>query len=276
MIDTISINGRITSSTEGILPITSLEVTYGVGVYENIKVRNNISYFIPQHVDRILNSARLVDITHELSSEQIITYLTEYKNSMKEDSYNLKMILLAREKEGAQLYIMATAPQFPKKQWYRDGVSVTPFKYERWKPQAKTLNMFPSYYYYKQAKAQGAYDALYIDHKGNVHEGSRTNVFLIKDNQVYSPPKEDVLEGVTLMTLERVFKKNNMNIIYQPIPFDSILSYDGMFLTSTSTKVMPVKTVGDQSFPEIHNSIHTIREMYETALSTCEGKFDLI
>jgi branched-subunit amino acid aminotransferase/4-amino-4-deoxychorismate lyase len=276
MTNTISINGRITTSTEGILPITSLEVTYGIGVYENVKVRNNIAYFIPQHVNRLLHSASLINIPHELTTDQISTYLTEYISSLHIDSCNIKMILLAQISEGAQLYIMSTAPRYPQKQWYRDGVKVMPYTYERWMPQAKSLNMSPSYFYYKKAQGQEAYDALFIDKKGNVREGSRTNMYVIKGDQIISPPKKDILEGVTLMSLERVLNKNGLNITYKPIFYDEIMTYDGMFLTSTSTKVMPVKTVGEQSFSVIHERIRMIRDMYEKALAKCNGDFSLI
>lgn len=276
MTDTISINGHITQAADGILPITSLEVTYGVGVYETVKVRNTITYFIPQHIDRLLNSASLVGIMHELTADQIATHLTEYISSLHIESCNIKIILLAQKNGGAQLYIMSLAPQYPKKQWYRDGVKVIPYTYERWMPQAKSLNMLPSYFYYKKAKEQGAYDALYIDKRGNIHEGSRTNVFVLNGDQIMSPPKEDILEGVTLMSLEQVLKKSRFSITYKQIPYDTLMSYDGMFLTSTSTKVMPVKTVGEKSFPAIHKRMHEIRDMYEKALAQCNGDFSLI
>jgi len=276
MTDTISINGQITTATEGILPITSLEVTYGVGVYETIKVRNTVTYFIPQHIDRLLHSASCIGIAHTFTSNLITTYLTEYIDSLDAQSYNIKMILLAQKSEGAKLYIMSLAPQYPKKQWYRDGVSVIPYTYERWMPQAKSLNMLPSYFYYKKAKERGAYDALFIDKHGNIHEGSRTNVFVLKEDQIISPPKKDILEGVTLMSLEQVLKKNGMHITYQPISYRTLFSYDGMILTSTSTKVMPVKIVGNQSFPVLYKRIYEIQTLYKKALAQCNGDFNLI
>ncbi len=276
MSETISINGHIVPASNGIFPITSLEVTYGVGVYETVKVRNTISYFIPQHIDRLLNSASLINISHQLTIDQISAYLMEYISSLHVESCNIKMILLAQKSGEAQLYIMASAPQYPKKQWYRDGVKVMPYTYERWMPQAKSLNMSPSYFFYKKAQEQGAYDALFIDKKGTIREGSRTNAFVIKGDQIISPPKEDMLEGVTLMSLERVLKKNGLSIIYQPISHNKLMSYDGMFLTSTSTKVMPVKTIRELSFPIIHDRIHEIRDMYENALAECNGDFSLI
>src|SRR5690606_6278784 len=136
---------------------------------------------------------------------------------------NLKMLLYGgNSTEDAQLIILASAPYYPNRKWYNEGVKLISFEYERWMPQAKTLNMLPSYFYYKEAKRQDAYDALLLDRQGNMLEGTRTNVFFIKDRTIVSPPKEVILEGVTLMSLEKIIASTNFDIIYRSVPFHTL------------------------------------------------------
>ena len=55
-----SINGQIVDEKLAVLPISSIEAQYGFGVYENIKVRKNIIYFVREHIDRLLHSANRI------------------------------------------------------------------------------------------------------------------------------------------------------------------------------------------------------------------------
>lgn len=270
----ISLNGRIIPSEQGLVPLDKTEIAYGFGVYETIKVRNNVIYFLPQHIERLLHSAKEINLSHVFTITRIKTAIEELVASIETDSCNIKILLYgASEKEKATLCIIPTAPLYPDRKWYRDGVSLMSFQHERWKPQAKTLNMLPSYCMFKEAQQQGCYDALLFDNQHNLREGTRTNVYLIKDRHIYSPQKKDILEGVTLMSLEKVLQSTEYTLTYRDIPFTSIHEYDGMFLTSTSTKIMPVKKIDNKEYPSISDHIKALITIYEDKLEKSQGDF---
>ena len=271
----ISHNGEIKGIEQAVLHIESVEGMYGFGVYETVKVRKNIVYFLPQHIERLLKSARLIDLGHRFSQKQLEDFTTQFIEHLGRVDSNLKLALYGSKSEDtAQLYIIPSAPLFPNRTWYRDGVSLMTYTYERFMPQAKTLNMLASYYIYKKAQQQNNYDALLLDTKGTIREGTRTNVYVMKGKKIYSPPKEDVLEGVTMMSIEKVLAQTEYSIEYREIPFESLSEYDSMFISSTSTKILPVTTIDGKKQYEISPELRALIATYEGALDNCEGKFE--
>lgn len=267
-------NGTILPIKNAVVSIDKIERMYEFGVYESIKIRNNILYFIDQHVDRLLYSARCINLKHDFSPKIIATYITDFAKKIEEESTNIKMLLLGgKTTEDVELLLFSVLPLFPKKEWYRDGVTVYPFKYERWMPNAKSLNMLPSYFYYKQSKKQGGYDSLFIDSSGNVREGSRTNFYTIKRKTIFSPPKADILEGVTMMTLEKVIQKTDYMIEYMSIPMSSLSYYDSLFLTSTSSKILPISRVDMMKF-QVSSELKDLIKIYNKAIDASNGNFE--
>jgi len=267
-------DGIIKPLKEAQIPADSIESMYGFGVYETLKVRNGMCYFTKEHVNRLLHSAGCIELEHTLSAAKIEEWVRALVLAYQEEAFNIKLLLMGgHEKMDAQLYIFPLAPFFPKRAWYRDGVGVRSFLYERWMPQSKSLNMLPSYYYYRKAQSEGKYDALFVDSDGNMREGSRTNIYFLKDNQIFSPPKEDILEGVTMMSLEQAVKKTPFEIMYKKIPYTSISTYDSVFLTSTSTKIIPVNSI-DAVPVQISDKLRLIMRHYNEALDSSAGILD--
>lgn len=264
-------NGVIRPLSEAQIPADSIESMYGFGVYETLKVRNGILYFVKEHVNRLLHSAECIDLLHSFPQESIEGYIRDLLTDIEEDSLNIKMLLMgSSQQEDAQLYIFPLAPYFPKRSWYRDGVSVCSFVYERWMPQSKSLNMLPSYYYYTHAQKEGHYDALYVDRLGNILEGSRTNIYFMKGREIYSPPKDQVLEGVTMMTLEKAVAGSDFHIHHTKIQYTRIQTYDAAFLSSTSTKIIPVREIDGVQIP-ISDNLRTLITQYNTWLEASDG-----
>lgn len=266
-------NGKMLPIADAVVSIEKIERMYGFGVYESLKVRNNTLYFVEQHVDRLMHSAQCINLPHDFTPAVITSWIKEFSEKIAEPSTNIKMLLLGGESsKEAELLLFPLAPFYPKKEWYRDGVATFSFEYERWMPQSKSLNMLASYYYYNTSKKQGGYDALYIDHSGNIREGSRTNFYAMKGKKIISPPKQDVLEGVTMMTIEKVIETSNFSIEYRPIAQKSLLEYDSVFLSSTSSKILPIASIDAMKFCVSADLKHLI-QIYNTALNASNGSF---
>lgn len=272
-----SINGEIKDESDAVLPLSQIEAQYGFGVYETIKLRNSVLYFVEQHIERLFHSASLLSLQHTFQEKQLITYIKDFVRNLNEDSSNLKLLLYGnKDPQKATFIILASSPLYPNRKLYKEGVNLLSYQYERWLPQAKSLNMVASYYIYTKARESDCYDALLYDRNGNILEGTRTNVYLIKGKQILSPPKEKILEGVTLKSLEKVLLKSDYKLAYQDVQLEELSSFDGMFITSSSSKILPVKQVDQVSFKEISAEIHTIMKLYDDALERSGGVFDTL
>ncbi len=243
-------NGQILPLSAAAMPLANIEYAYGFGVYETIRVMKGKPLFLAQHLERLMMSATIIGLQHVFTVQIIDAWTRELLTHTKSDALNLKILLIgAREPNDAKLYIIPLAPLFPDKRLYQRGASVISVQHERFLPQAKTLNMLPSYLAYRKAKESGCYDAIYVNKSGCITEGTRTNFCVIRGTTIISPPKHEILEGVTLLNVLDIAARNGFDVAYEDIPLAKISEFDGAFLTSTSSKIMPLSKIDDVTMP---------------------------
>lgn len=241
-------NGVVKPKVEAVISLFSIEYTYGFGVYESIRAVKGEAKFVEQHAERLMHSARVIELEHTLTKEKIIQYVNDLVEQVNSPAFNLKLLLIGgNTAQDANLYILPLAPIFPDRKLYKHGAHAITIHYERYLPQAKTLNMLPSYLAYREAKRNGAYDAILVNENDEMLEGTRTNLFAIRGSTLYTPPVEQVLEGVTRINVIACAKQNGFKLREQPLHMSDISGYDSFFLTSTSTKIMPLKSIEDTS-----------------------------
>ena len=254
-LDYFSKNGEILPIEQAVIPVRNIEYSYGYGVYEAIKIRNNKAFHLEDHVERLFHSAKIVAVDHELSYETILDYCQKLIEKLEPSSFNLKILLIgAREPKDCLLFITPSMPLFPRRDYYKKGVRTISKQFERLFPQAKTLNMLGSYLAYTVARKKDCYDALLIDNDGNILEGTRCNFFAMRGKTIISPPYEKILDGITRRNLLKLVSDNGFGYLEENIPFQDLSSYDSFFLTSTSSKVLPISKIDDQEI-EISDSL---------------------
>jgi len=250
-----SFNGKLLPIEQATVNIDNLEFTYGFGVYENFKVRKKFVYFPEQHCSRLLKSATIINLKTTLNKKTILNYLSEFVKKIDEDSFNVKILLMGN-KEDSDIYIFASAPKYLPKKFYSQGIKVITYHGERQFPQAKTLSMLQSYIAFKEAKEKDAYDALMV-HEGKILEGTRANLFFTDGKKIFTAPKHKILDGVTRSTLISALEKENIKVKEKILELKDLNKYSGFFLTSTSSKVLPISQINDikTDIPEIIKKI---------------------
>ncbi|MCL1817452.1 MAG: aminotransferase class IV [Spirochaetaceae bacterium] len=244
-----SLNGRLIPAGEAAIGVDDIDFTYGYGVYETLKIRKKILYFPGLHAERLLHSASVIGLAHNFTSGAIEEWIRELARANAVADANIKIVFIGgKDASRARLYIMSLAPLFPDRRLYRDGATATLYRGERVFPAAKTLNMLVSTLAFREAQAAGAYDALLCTRGGLVTEGTRTNLFFTDNSAVYTPPADTVLEGVTKLTLSRALAEENIPLAEMPLPEAELSRWEGYFLTSTSTKVVPLCRVAQRDF----------------------------
>lgn len=257
-------NGVITPIQEAHVSLNSIEYTYGYGVYETIRVRRREPLFIADHFLRLRISCEALKLQHEFSDGMIAQAVRDLIGALSEDTYNIKLLLIGASKsENAQLYILASNPHYPDKSLYRDGVHTITRNFERAYPQAKSLNMLQSYMAYRDAKEVQAYDALLVNREGSITEGTRTNFFAMRGMTIVSPPAHEILHGVTRKHVLEVALSQGFTYIEAAISRTAVTGYDAAFLTSTSTKILPIKSVDEQKLPPIPDSLRILMKAFD-------------
>jgi branched-subunit amino acid aminotransferase/4-amino-4-deoxychorismate lyase len=261
-----SLNGGLIPAAEAAIRVDDIDFTYGYGVYETLKVRKRILYFAELHAQRLLYSASVIGLAHDFTAENIAQWVRNLVRANQSADANIKILFVGgASAEKARLYIMSLNPLFPDRKLYRDGGTAVVYRGERVYPQAKTLNMLVSTLAFRQARAALAYDALLCTQGGLLTEGTRTNLFFTDGAEVFTPPADTALEGLTKLTLAKALKEEGVRLSERPLPEAELSRWAGYFLTSTSTKVLPLSRIGELSF-EIPGLTRRIMKLYDAWL----------
>ncbi len=262
-------NGKILPIDQAMISLEDIEYQYGFGVYETIKIKNKKAIFIDDHIERLLKSAHIIHLEHIFDKDNLQKYVSELIDAIGADTFNLKLLLIgAKEKEKANLYILPFSPLFPDKKWYKTGVALIAKECERAYPTAKSLDMLQSYILYSMAIKADCYDCLLINKDGKITEGTRTNFFVIKNKTIFIPPIDSILFGVTMKWVLHVAKANGYMVEERSVAPAEFDLYDGAFITSTSSKILPVKKVNDFEFTQIPSTVHELLDSYDQFLSS--------
>lgn len=266
-------NGNILPIEQATMPLSCIEYAYGFGVYETIRVYNGKAYFLNEHINRFIESAKIIKLDNDFSYSFIEKSILDLVKNSNSKVYNLKMLLIGGPtKEEAQIFIMCLNPLFADKKLYKEGAAFITSNYERAYPHAKSLNMLQSYMAYKKAKSVEAYDSLLINNNGYITEGTRTNFFGIKDKTIFTPKEDDILLGVTRKAMIRTAIKNGFEIVQKNIKLDDLKYFDGAFITSTSVKIIPIRSIdGIVIYEKPSENLKELMKAFNNYLIECNG-----
>lgn len=261
-----SFNGNLRPLSEAVIPVDDLAFAYGFGVYETLKVRKGVLFFEDLHEERLFHSAELLQLDHPWKPGDLQNFLHQLVQANQIDDANLKVLLIGgRTAQESRLYIISLNPLFPDRRNYKSGGTAVTFDGERLYPQAKSLNMLTSYLAFRKAQAAGAHDALLRNRQGHFTEGTRTNFFITDGHRIYSAPAQDILEGVTKLTVTQVMKSLGLELVEKNLGWEEIRQSQGAFLTSTSTKIMPLAKIDDWELPQ-SDLVHRLMGAYDQYL----------
>ncbi len=262
-------NGEILPTDQAIIPLDNVEYSYGFGVYESVRISAGLPYFLDEHCKRLIDSAAIIGLEHALSPDLIRQFVSNLLKKLKTATCNVKILLIGGPApEKANLYILCLNPLFPDRKLYKNGAHCVTAEYERPFPHAKTLNMLPSYLAFRDAKAAGAYDALMLNKEGCLIEGTRTNFFVTQGRTIISPPAAEILLGVTRDKALKVAAEQGFEIVEQPIKLAQLKKYDGAFLTSTSSKIMPIRSIDEHAWETPPPSIQELTRAFNSYLES--------
>lgn len=98
----------------------------------------------------------------------------------------------------------------------------------------------------KEAMDKGYDEALMLDSKGFISEGSGENIFIIKDSKIYTPKLTSALPGITRETIFTIASDLNYQVLEKHISVEEVLQADEAFFTGTAAEVTPVVSLDDK------------------------------
>ncbi len=234
-------NTEIIREDEAVLPVVSREVQYSFSVYEALRIINGHVVHLDDHLRRLAASCRDISLVHGFSDDDIQSSLERLieKDSIKDATAR---IFIVGGPSPLLFITYADLLSYPDS-YYTDGIDVTLYEGERFMPQAKTSNLLMQYIALEEARKKGAFEALLVNRKGEVLEGTRSNFYALSGSKLYTAGDESVLSGVTRISVLKAAEELGLEVIYTPPLASSLSSYDSLFISSTSMAALPVRKV---------------------------------
>ena len=99
-----------------------------------------------------------------------------------------------------------------------------------------------------KAESQGFEDALMLDWRGQVAEGTGANIFFVIDGELHTPTSDCFLNGITRRTVISIAHRQQIKVVERAIFPDEMQRADEVFLAGTAAEVTPVRQIGDLTF----------------------------
>jgi branched-chain amino acid aminotransferase len=270
----IFLNDRIIDIDKACLSVTDSGFLYGAGLFETMRSYNGTVFCLEDHIDRLFSSADALSIKVSRDRKYITDAIYNLMQANNLTDARLRLTVsggpmsLSEDKQQPTLLITAAQLQPYPKEYYEKGVltMLCPYRQNPNDPTCghKTTSYFPRMLALQAAHQKGAAEALWFTVDNRLAEGCVSNVFIVKDSIVYTPPLyTPVLAGIARKTVCRLALKNSIELVEKDLTINDVLSADEIFLTNVIMQVMPVvqvekHTVGKGTVGEMTKKIQNI------------------
>ena len=252
----VFLNDNFIKKNKAYISVMDRGFLFGDGVYEVIPVYSNKIFQAEQHLERLQKSLKLIKLTNPYSKNKWLTILNKlksfstYKNQIlylqitrgidKERKYNFGKLSPTTYAQTSHLVVKT-------KKELAQGFSAITEKDIRWhKCYIKSTSLLASVMYAQQAQDNKVAEIiLYQDNK--VTEGATSNVFIIKDNILFtSPHSNNILPGITRNLVLKSAKTCNIEIKQEVFSLSSMFLADEVFITSSTREIMPITSIDNK------------------------------
>jgi branched-chain amino acid aminotransferase len=229
---------------------------YGDGVFEGIRVYDGKIFRLRQHIDRLYESARSIKLEIPMTKEKMIKDVksTVQANLRLAPGYIRLVVtrgtgylgLDPRKASNPQIIIIVESITLYPPELYENGLEIVTVSTIRNHPNAlnpriKSLNYLNNILAQIEAVEAGCFEALMLNHKGEVAECTGDNIFLVKHGQLKTPPPNaGILEGITRGAVLELAQAAGIPTQETPLTRHDVYTADECFLTGTAAEVVPV------------------------------------
>ncbi len=207
------------------------------GVFETMRTYNGEIFKLDEHLERLEKSAEIVELELQCLISEIRKYILKTLELCDFDPVRIKVVVTDGN-------VLVKCEKLEIDENIYNGVSVATVPLERRNPEAKSLDYLESYTAHYEAEKSGSFDALLVNSKGMVTEGSFSNLFWVKDGGLFTTDR-NILKGITRQTVLDI-----SDCEFKEINVEELKKADEVFLTQTTREIIPViringKEIGD-------------------------------
>ena len=258
----IWIDGEMVPWREAKVHVLTHTLHYGLGVFEVVRDYNTPGgtciLLLKDHTNRLFNSAHILGMSIPFDRATLNQAQKDVVRENKlEEGYLRPMCFYGSEGMGLRAdnlktHVMIAAWPWPS---YMDpeardrGIKVRTSSFTRHHVNISMCkakangNYINSMLALREALDSGAEEALMLDNEGYVAEGSGENVFIIRDDHIFTPDLTSCLDGITRDTIFTLAQELGYTIREKRITRDEVYICDEAFFTGTAAEVVPIRSL---------------------------------
>jgi branched-chain amino acid aminotransferase len=233
----------------------------GDSVYEVLRMVKGNPVFFYDHMERLATSVKLQKkelLTEIAAIRKDIISLTR---SDKKWEANLKIVFnYKNDKTNYLIYFIE--PIYPSEIQYQKGVKGVLFYAERKDPESKVINHKLRSSISHKLILESGYEAILVNENNLITEGSRSNIFLLRNDELVTAPDNVILNGITRKYILEICSENKIKVEFTCANVSELKDFDAVFMTGTSPTVLPFNCIDNIFFDFKHPLIERLRNLY--------------
>jgi len=237
---------------------------YGMGVFEGLRAykaeKGTAIFRLQAHTDRLFESAKIMNMDIPFDKDTLNqAQLAAVRDNNLESAYIRPMCFYGSEGMGLRadnlkVHVMIAAWEWGAylgQEALENGIRIRKSTFVK-------NDSHPSMYLAKangnyinsmlaldEALSKGYDEALLLDSKGNVAEGSGENIFMVKDGVLYTPTLVASLNGITRNTIITLAKEQDYDVVETTMKIEQLYDADEVFFTGSAAEVTPIREIDD-------------------------------
>lgn len=253
----IYLNGKFVPEEQATVSVFDHGFLYGDGVFEGIRAYDGRVFRLEDHVKRLFDSAQAIMLNIPLTEDEMCQAILETlrKNNLR-DAYIRPIVSRGYGDLGldpnkcpkSSVIIIAVEWGAMYGDLYEVGLTAVSVSVRRNSPDSlppniKSLNYLNNILAKIEANIKGGNEAIILDSRGLVSEGSGDNIFVIKDGQISTPHTINNLKGITRAAVMDLAEIRGNPIQEKELGLFDLYTADEVFVTGTAAEVAPVTKV---------------------------------
>ena len=264
----IFLNGKLVEKEAALISVFDHGLLYGDGVFEGIRSYNGVIFRLPQHLRRLENSARAIELTIPMTAAELTAAIRQTLRANKLRDAYIRLVVTRgvgdlgldpRKCLKPTVFIITDRIILYPENYYRQGLKLITASTRRNIPAAlnpaiKSLNYLNNILAKIEANRAGVPEAIILNSQGYVAECTGDNIFIVAEKRIITPPTSSgALDGITRQVVRELAPK----VTGKPLSEENLTTYDiytadECFLTGTAAEIVPVSEVDGRKIASGH------------------------
>lgn len=256
----IWMNDKLVNWDEAKVHVLTHSLHYGSAVFEGIRCYNTSNgkaiFRLNDHIKRLMKSAKFLQMNVPYSNEILLNAVVKTVQANEVSECYIRPIIYygygVMGLNPSKAPVDVSIAVWPWNNYLGDNPSkVMASSYIRIHPDSTNVKAKVSGHYVNsiianlEAKDHGFDEALLLDYMDHVAEGPGENIFIVKDNVIYTPELGSILPGITRKTVIRLAKDLGYDVVKGELELIDVIDADEVFFTGTAAEVHPIIQVDD-------------------------------